>query len=257
MIARPQQLSSRLFPVPTNELYTQASGLEVGTLDQRFTSDFLLLSKLDFTRGQHFFAPKMSPQTHLARLLMQHRLGLESELAAQWLRADFFWKQVQIQLKALSKRKDLWQLLAIDISQKHPDIEVLSETVSLQQRLVNELLIDTHCGFYNGFIQASQAPETKDSNSKELRWSDRAFVHIRYIEQLLPYSSLSQQEVQSFLYDSWQQQINLCGYSKNWAEVIGLCRNRLIYCPDFVPFQDSLAEMQANAIISGLTNGAL
>lgn len=254
MIARPQRSSSRLFPLLSVDIYIKLPESETGTDDQRAAADLLLLAKLNLTKAQQFFAHKLSPKEHLSRLLIQHRLGLEAELSAQWQRADFYWQQVQNQLKALSKRKDLWQALAAEIAQKYPNAQVLSDPINLQQRLVEELFIDTHCQFHNSLTQLSQplAAETKKSKAP---WNDRAFVHIRYIEQLLPYSSLSPEHVQDFLSDSWQQQINLCRHAKDWTEAIKLCRHRLSYCSSFVPFQSELAEIQANAVLSKLTNG--
>lgn len=244
MIARPQRSPSRLFPLLTAYGCTKPFELDAGTPDQQAAATLLSLAKLNLTRSQQFFAYQLSPQAHLARLLMQHQMGLEAEQKAQWQRADFYWQQVQNQLKALSKREALWQALTDEIAQKYPDAEWLNQPLILRQRLVEEVLIDTHCGFYNGLTEPGEGSV----------WGDRPFTHIRYIEKLLPYSSLTPQEIQSLLADSWQQQINHYRTTKNWTAAIKLCRHRLTYCSD-IPYQNELAEMQASAISAKLTNG--
>jgi hypothetical protein len=244
MIARPQRSPSRLFPLLTAYGYTKSFELDSGTPDQQAAASLLSLAKLDLTQAQQFFAYKLRPQAHLTRLFKQHQLGLEAEQKAQWQRADFYWQQVQNQLKALSKREALWQALADEIAQKHPEAELLNQPLILRQRLVEEVLIDTHCGFYNGLTEPSEG----------LAWGDRPFTHIRHIEKLLPYSSLTLREIQLFLADSWQKQINHYRAAKNWSEAIKLCHHRLTYCSD-IPYQNELAEMQASAITAKLTNG--
>ena len=124
VIARPQQSSSRVFPAITADFYRQLLELEADlkdrTSDQQAATSLLSLVHNDLTKVQLFFARNLSVQEHLARLLSQHRLGFEAELAAQWQRADFYWQQVQNQLQALIKQDTFWQTLATDIARDYP-----------------------------------------------------------------------------------------------------------------------------------------
>lgn len=256
MIARPQQSSSRVFPKITSDLYTHLSPsekdevLEGNTSEQSVATFLLSLSHRDLTKAQLFFGRDLSPQEQLARFLIQHRLGFEAELAAQWQRADFYWQQVQLQLKSLIKQESLWKALVSDIAQQYPEADSLKEPIYLQKRLVEELLIDTHCGFFNGLNQwSTDSDSDNDSDSKQAASCDRSFDHAAFIEKLLPYSSIEQEAWLSLLALPWQQQVTWARTNKNWQSALRLCRHRLTLYPESTTYQNELAEVQSESTL--------
>ena len=259
MIARSQQSSFRVFPKITSDLYAHLSpsekgeAIECNTSDQSAATFLLSLSHRDLTKAQLFLGRNLSPQEQLARFLIQHRLGFEAELAVQWQRADFYWQQVQLQLKSLIKQESLWQALATDIAQQYPEADSLKEPISLQKRLVEELLIDTHCGFFNGLNQwGTDSDSDNDSDSKKVASCDRSFAHAAFIEKLLPYSSIEQEAWLSLLAIPWQQQITQARTNKNWQDALRLCRHRLTLYPKSTPYQTELAEVQSESTLAEL-----
>ena len=257
MIARPQQSSPRVFPAIDSSLYAQPSPSEEESQRQSVQHLLISLSHCNLTKAQLFFARNLRPKEHLARFLIQHRLAFEAELAAKWQRADFYWQQVQNQLKSLVKQDSLWQALAKEIKHDYPESESLKDLVLLRQRLVEELLIDTHCGFFNGLNQADTTERGDKSNVQKATFCDRSFAHISFIEALLPHSSLENEAWLSLLASPWQQQINHARANKTWRDAIRVCRHRLKFFPNSVPYQTELADVQAEEVLAGLQNGIL
>jgi hypothetical protein len=254
LIARPQQSSNRIFPAITTDFYTQSidtdteTAVGYSTTDQRAAKFLVALAYRQLTKAQLLLAHDLSPLDSLARLLIQHRLGFEAELSAQVTRADFYWQQVQTQLKVLSKQDVLWQAIATDIAREHPDAEVLNNAVALRQCLVEELLIDTHCGFYNGLSQGPQDADGSDSEG----WGDRSFAHITFLEALLPLSALPSDAWLALLAQPWQQQLDRYRVNESWPQAISLCRHRLGIYPKSVAYQTELAEVEGAAILAKL-----
>ncbi|MBD0336837.1 MAG: hypothetical protein ICV62_15210 [Cyanobacteria bacterium Co-bin13] len=255
LIARPQQSSPRVFPAITAEFYSSSPAPAAATPDQQAALHLVALAYRDLTKAQLFFARNLSPQDHLARLLIQHRLGFEAELSAEWQQADFYWQQIQNQLCALRKQGFFWQALADEVARDYPDAEVLKDPVALRQRLVEELLIDTHCGFYNGLNQVQQQATGEADGAQSGSRRDRNFAHISFLEALLPQSSLPSEGWLAMLALPWQQQIDRYRADQNWREAIGLCRHRLSLYPKSVAYQIELAEVEGAAILATLKKG--
>jgi hypothetical protein len=241
MLARLDDASYRIFPTIQFNLYSLKQDATELTVDQQVAQRLLALAHRDFSQWERWSGWKLDPLGQMGHLLLQHRLAMEAELAAQWQRADFFWRQVQIELKSFSKRKDYWQTLAAIIA---PDLEatVLNDPVQLRQRLVNELLIDTHCAFYNGLVRPAETCSVHD----------RTFAQIDHIQPLLNESGLSDEEVRALLGEAWQTRITLCKETKHWKQGIYFCQQRLKYLPYVSAFQDELAEIHFSATMTRL-----
>lgn len=231
MIARPDSGQERIFtPIELN-VYIQNFDPSELNADQQTAQNLLALAHKEFAYWEHLWGWKLDVKGQFGRLLLQHRLAIEAELAAQWQRADFFWHQVQIELKLLCKKQQIWQDLALAVTCKS-EVTIMSNPSQLRQRLVDELFIDTHCAFYNGLMPQLTKPSL----------SERAFIHIDYIQQLLEWSAMSGEEVQSLLGVPWQTRITLCQQAKKWQQAIYFCKQRLKYLPHAIDFQNDLAE---------------
>lgn len=240
MIARSDSILQRIFPPIQPYLYRASSNLAELTPDQRAAQKIIALANRNFTRWERLVGWKLDSIGQIGRLLLQHRLAMEAELAAQWERADFFWNQVLIELKAFSRRHKVWQALASTISADEPEVVVMSDRLQLRQRLVDELLIDTHFAFYNGLIRQIE----------KLSLKDRAFVHIDYIQKLFDLSDIPENRLLSMLAQPWQQQLNLCKEAGQWQQAIEICTKRLKYFPRYVHYQNELTEIHFLATLA-------
>ncbi|NEO44390.1 MAG: hypothetical protein F6K55_09740 [Moorea sp. SIO4A3] len=236
--------SQRVFPQIRPDIYTNDDDLIGLTPDQRFARNLLALANKKFTRWERLVGWKLDGLGQIGRLLLQHRLAIEAELAAQWQRADFLWNQVQIEIKTLLTKDDVWQSLVSAIADQ-PGVEVMNHPIKLRQRLVHELLIDTHSAFYNGL--------TKQPENLSLK--DRAFVHIDYIQELLELSALSGDDLLKVLALPWKKRIALYIEEQKWQQAIDLCSNRLKYFPDSIDYQNELAEVHFSATLAKLGKG--
>lgn len=246
MITSLDSVSQRVFPPIQLALYKTNPDLELAELtpDQQAARKLLALANQNFTRWERLVGWKLDSTGQIGHLLLQHRLAMEAELATKWERADFFWNQVQIELNALSRRDDVWQALVLAVANE-PGIAVMGNPIQLRQRLVDELLIDTHYAFYNGLAQQVE----------KLSLKDRAFVHINYIQTLLNFSGRSRDELLSMLKLPWEQRLALYQEAKKWKEAIALCTDRLKYFPNSIDYQNALVEVYFSATLANLHNG--
>jgi hypothetical protein len=244
MNASLDSVSQRVFPPIQLTLYETNPDLAELTPDQQAARKLLALANQNFTPWERLLGWKLDSTGQIGHLLLQHRLAMEAELAAKWERADFFWNQVQIELNALSRRDDIWQALVLAVANE-PGVAVMGNSIQLRQRLVDELLIDTHYAFYNGLAQQVE----------KLSLKDRAFVHIDYIQTLLNFSGRSQNELLSMLKLPWEQRLALYKEAKKWKEAIALCTERLKYSPNSIDYQNALVEVYFSATLAKLSNG--
>lgn len=255
LIARPQQSASRVFPPISADLYPgiqDTNEAAIASPEQQAAHYVIGLSQRSLTRAQLWFARNLTPQDQLARLLIQHRLGFASELAAEGQRADFYWQQVQNQLRAWRTQPKIWEALATDLKQRYPEAEILTDPVCLKHRLVEELLIDTHCGFYNGLNTLAPTATGEKADERQPQLSNRAFIHATFLEALLSDSSLERDSWLTLLAIPWQQQITRYRQDQNWRAAIHLCCHQLNLFPQSIPYQTELAEVQGTKIVSSL-----
>ena len=233
MIARSYHPQKRVFPVISENLYKLSFEQAELTADKQAAYNLLALA------NQTFFGSHLDVLGQFGSLLRQHQLAMEAELASKWLRADFFWRQVQIEFEALSKKQAVWQELAVAVA-SHPETKLMNNPVQLRQRLLDELFIDTHCAFYNGLIPKTTKPS----------WKERAFVHINYIQQLLELSSISKEEIQTLLREAWQRQIDACKEAKKRQLAMNYCQAILKCLPNDIQFQGELVEIHYLATLA-------
>lgn len=240
----PDSPSVRVFPPIQSDIYSKSDDGSPLTPDQRVARNIIALANKEFTKWERLLGWKLNAPDQIGRLLLQHRLAVEAELAAEWQRADFFWNQVHIEIKALFRKNEVWQSLVLAVA-KEAGVEIMGNPVQLRQRLVDELLIDTHYAFYNGIAQQVE----------KLSLKDRAFVHIGYMEKLLNLPGLSQDKLLSMLRLPWEQQLALYQEAKKWNLAIQLCTERQKYFPISIEYQNELIEVCFLATLAKLHNG--
>lgn len=241
MIFRLENYSQRVFPPIQPDIYTKDDDLTTLTPDERVARKLIALANKEFTRWEVLVKWKLDVSGQIAHLLLQHKMAIEAELAGKWQRADFFWQQVQIEIKVLSGKENVWQDL-ISVYANEPDVVFMGDPVTMRQRLVDEVLIDTHCAFYNG----------RSQQVEKLTLGDRAFVHIDYIQKIFDLSDLSDSSLLSVLGEPWEKRITLLKEAKKWQQAIHYCEERLRYFPNRSDFQNELLEIHWLSILTKL-----
>lgn len=226
------QQNERIFPSIQPDIYKSNYNLSALTSDQKVARKLLALANKKFTRWERLIAWRLDAQGQIGRLLYQHCLAIEAELEGQWKQADFFWKQVLIEIKILAKKDKSWQVIVEEIA-KESGTTVMKNPLEMRQRLIEELLIDTHFAFYNGLSE----------NTENTERQNRAFLHLKYIQELVSLSSLTKDKLLALLRLPWQKEIDFCKESGNWQEAIQVCRDRLKYFPEFLNFQNDLVDV--------------
>lgn len=237
MIQRLTENPFRIFPPIQSGLYTTSNSI-AQTPDQQSAQILLSLANQPFNHAERLLGWQLNPKGQIGHLLMQHDQAIAAELSGQWERADFFWHQVLLEFEALTRSTHSWQQIATEIVT--PDSELMRDPQQLQQHLVDEIMIDTHCAFYNGWQQTDQA---------SLR--DRAFAHVEYIEKWLPWSSLNE-TARSLLKQPWKMQIQHYSETNRWREAIEVCQRRLKQFPHVLEFQAELAAAHYSATVTQL-----
>jgi tetratricopeptide (TPR) repeat protein len=233
----------RIFSPIKPNMYDTSDNKFALSPDREIAQKLLTLANRKFTWQERLFGWKLDEQGQIGRLLNWHRLGIEAELEGQWRQADFFWNQVQIEIKDCAKKDALWQNLSRELTDQ-TGVVIMNKPLEMRQRLVEELLIDTHWAFYNGLSQQS------DNSPLE----NRAFIHIEYIQELISLSNLDGKNLLSLLGLPWQKQINLCKKNGNWSKAIRVCQQRLKFFPQSLKFQNELVEVNTHKTLSKLSN---
>lgn len=260
IVFRPQKSPARIFPTITANFYIQSSALHNHAFnkqspDEQAASFIVSLAQQSLNKAQMLLGRKLTPQQQLTRLLIHHRLGFEAELIAQWPRADFYWQQTVNQVKSLSQ--SAWQALADDIAKQYPGAATLSTPLGLRQCIVEEIFIDTHCGFFNTLNARLGGTGQRPRERSQLDGRSRSFAQTRFIEQLLPYASLPNKDWLALTEQSWQQQINPCRDRQNWQQAVRLCKQRLVLYPWHFGYQTELIEAMASRVLSSFQNRQL
>src|SRR5262245_15718680 len=133
LVARPNTGKTRFFP-SVHQLLQGDSG--VG-------AKILALGEDPF----HFF-PSRRPLHRLLGALWCHRQGMKAELESRWKRAEFFWSESRNRMAFLA-RQGLTGILADLLKTMFPELSL--DAVEVHCRLIEEVFLDTHVAFFNGY----------------------------------------------------------------------------------------------------------
>jgi hypothetical protein len=188
----------RIFPQISLSIYEPNNNLQK-TPDGEAAVFLLNLTNQNFTVAERFFGIGIGIR-RIAIILLNHKLALQAESASQWKRADFFWSRLYKYFDKLFNHTETWSEIQSFLSKKFP-ISILGKTQELKKRLLRELFIDTHIGFYNGYLHLGE----------------RAFVHQEYIQFILTQYPLPDQSSMEILIKT---QIIPYKDKNNWQLVI-------------------------------------
>lgn len=226
MIARPTQSESRCFSLPGVESGDDGDNTSP---DHRAARALLSLADRDWTLPQRLLGWGLDDRGRLGRLLHQHREAVDAEREGRWQRADFFWRQARLGLKALHGRQRLWRQLC---RERHlEETKELATAEGLRRRLIEEVFVDTHCAFYNGRYRDTEGA---------LPPGDRVFSHIRHLEEMLPLLEWSMAEQANFLRPAAESHIAAHEARGKRNLAIQVARDFLRTFPGDVQIQDLL-----------------
>jgi hypothetical protein len=243
-IARSTAKAERIFPSITNELYSLAETPGDLTADQKAALRLLELGNRKFGPLQRLRNRELDGPGKISRLLFHHRMAMQYELEGQTQRADFFWRELQESIRPVYERSETWKAITETLADQEP-LAILAEPSELRQRLVAEVLIDTHCAFYNG---RAKKPE-------ELVLEDRAFGHFRYVASLLDLTGADFETRRALIVPPAELLLELSKEAKQWASAMQAGALLLKHFPDDARYQDEMAGVCFLSAVDKLSSG--
>jgi hypothetical protein len=243
-IARSNSTADRAFPTISGDFYKAGSHSSSLNGEQRAAVKLLELGRRHFSPLQRFLNRGQHGAEQIGYLFFHHRMAMEAELLGQAGRADFFWKELYKVLTPLLKNEDLWKDAVSYLNE--PGSELMKDPAQVRRRVVSEVLIDTHCAFYNGYLEKTDKPA----------FDNRAFLHFKLIRKLLDFEALPKEELRGLLTPSTDVQIDLLTEGRKWNEAIELAYFRQKNFPESEVYQNGLAGLHFTAALSSLGNTA-
>ena len=184
-----------------------------------------------------------APERQAAALLWLFREGMRAELEDRWRRADFFWDEAHRILQGLQRAEGgIVRALALLLARMPAGNEAIAESVAA--RVIDEIFIDTHAGFYNGRVKSVA----------ELPRDDRAFAHLERIKALLPSSGMNERERAAFLRPVRRAQFKAFKQDRAWNNAARIARELLEAEPDDLGAQEHLIEAVVQGALASLSN---
>jgi hypothetical protein len=189
-------------------------------------------------RVQRLAGAGLNPRGRVQRLLHVHRLAREAEAAGETVRADFFWARFQDLLPRVAQDAACRGALA----ELATGVEVASPQ-ALLHRLVDEVFVDTHLGFYNGRTPAGGPPD------------DRALLHLVHAERLLRWSGMSPDERQVLEGAITLARVEHATAAGRWSDAVAACTHLVQRAPHDPAYQDRWVECMLHGALAGLHPG--
>ena len=172
----------------------------------RASAENLLAPILDAPLGwvQRNAGWRLSVGDRVKRLFYLHRSAVEAEEAGNWKAADVYFFEVMAILKAAPAESGTWQALQEKLGTSGVDLP------ELRQRVLEEVFIDAHCGFFNGYSQL-QGLVKPDS---------RQFFHFDRIVELVDLVGGGNRWI-PLLASGFKDRIAACQEAKDWSRAVG------------------------------------
>ena len=158
-------------------------------------------------------------------------------------RADFFWDEAHRILQRLQRAEGgIVRAFELLLARMPAGNGATAESVAA--RVIDEIFIDTHVGFYNGRVKSAA----------ELPRDDRAFAHLERIKALLPYSGMNERERAAFLRPARRAQFEAFKQSKAWNDAAKIARELLEAEPNDLGAQEHFIEAVVQGALASLSN---
>ncbi len=233
--------AQRVFPAITRFLY-ECQEKETHTVDQKLAIR-LLASSAQITRWDKYFKRKRRGHDCLNRALFMHRNAFELEMAGNFPRADYFWQELDEELTRLFENAATWQSLAESLASDQRDLEVLSDPANVRERFIEELLVDTHAAFFNGYARQAE----------QITLESRAWEHLAHLISALEWSASTPEDTLRLIKTATEAEITLLQEAKRWKEVAERCQLLLNYDPDLIDYEELLWTANLSQRVEGFT----
>ncbi|MEO1144240.1 MAG: ATP-dependent Clp protease proteolytic subunit [Cyanobacteria bacterium J06638_22] len=235
--ARPQarwfpQVSHRLYAKPSTTPSTQGTG----GANRAIALWCLQLAHQPLTRWQRLTGRNLDEVGQVSRLLTAHRQALEAELQNRGTDADVWWQKVIAQYQRLHWKPDVWQAVAL-VAIADTQTTISDDPQMLRQRLVDDVLLDTHWMLYNGCLQRRDAAGNSAPDVPGL--GDRSLKHSHYVQQLLPYSSYGEDLQQALLEVPLFRQMMLASGQGYWGQAVAASHQLHDRFPTVAAYEDN------------------
>lgn len=237
----PEISEDRIFPPITPDLYRTEGSLDL-VAEQIVAYEVLTLRHAPLDWWQKTLGLGLDETGQASVLLNLHSLAFDAELNGQWNKADFFWKQAIVTLQSLCKKDGFWETFAAKLSSQ-ANTAVITR-LALRQRLVEEIFVDTHCAFYNGYLAESEA----------LTLNNRAFAHFGYLVTLADFLQLPLEHQKTLLRPPLEAQVKLNQEANNFWMAIRAGQHLLRLFPQRPDYQTELAQLYLADTLARLSN---
>jgi hypothetical protein len=235
--------TSRIFPPISAELYTLEFPVSSVTPDQRLGRAIISLSQKRFSRIELWRGWRLDAAGKVGRLLLLQRMAIESEMAGQIKRADFFWCEAHVQLRELSTQNEVWSTLLQTLPEaQHTSLQSAPER--LFYAIARELFLETHHAFFCGLASTLDVPPA----------DHRSYAHLDYMRDMIDLTDLSKAEQGELLAIATLKQIGAYQEVLRWKRAEQLSAVLLRRFPDLTSSQAAYANLIFIKTISNLKN---
>jgi hypothetical protein len=171
---------------------------------------------------------------------------MQAEVAGRWGLADFYWSQARDALRAILERSGDWDEVIRSIGGAAGDQEGLPAAGGWARLLVDEVFIDTHCGFFNGRIPQ---PGVQGLDH-------RAFDHAAAIEDCLALrpEPANPGDPSSLLASAWELRLKLARGARRWDEAREAIAKLRELFPDRLEYLDLRVDVEVEQTMRSLVN---
>lgn len=223
------RLSPRCFPPPGPKLYESEPATDLSP-DQQAARQVLALARRRLPAPAKYLGWAAGPLVRFQRLFWLHRAGLAAELSNRWRRADFFWQECLEQIRQIERRPEDWESLA-QWANREGNLTALATAEGLRRHVLREVLLETHCGLYNGAISAYGEALA------------RAQAHFAVLERLVEAIDLPSAERQFVIGPPLQERIVQSIARAQWGAMIDWAAALVDHFPENERYQEQLARL--------------
>lgn len=237
LIARSAHPKSRTFPALDSEFLRPTINSDL-TPDQRVARKLLTLPEAVHHRSRRL--SRRDPAARFARLMIHHQLAINAELEGNFHRADFLWSTLYPDLKSLLSDNTAWSGVVASVAGNEATTE-MADAITSRSRLVCEILLDTHIGFYNG-------------QSEVEALGNRAAAHLDYILALLNISGLSIREASELVTPAIYDRLRVSRNAGNWEQALAAGELLLTYAGGEHEYQSLLTDLWKSYALANPAN---
>ena len=172
------------------------------------------LSRLQLRSGWH-----LDPARTVARVVALHLASARAELDGAWATADYLWDERDRQLNRVTVNG--WSASAGVCG-------FTGDPEGWRRLVLAEIILDTHCAFYNGYSRADSA---------------RRFLHLDKVDALATSCGLSDDERRRLVGPARDARIQALRQTGDRASAVARAWDRLTDLPDSVEYQREYVEL--------------